>query len=1109
MPKKSHLTLKKDEALQLLEQIRPKIHYNTYNAYVDNIYDTRRKDTVDKIIYELSIIPKMDKIKNITKKDIKNDINAFVNEITTDKFSIYERRLYTFKNVRSLEDFFKNIISKIKGGDAFVSFFVRNPNIPKDDKEKNKVKVFSINSDYFKIKNMNTESIKKGFEKFKERFNEILEKIKSNAGGTYELEAGDEVMYDQFAISEVAPFANGKSKSMIFKTHNIEESMVEKRDSRNRRITVKRGDCVFQCLTRAGFNIPEEEIENLRNIDYLKNYIDINNLNIDIICNSFTLKKSINLIFDTRAQFEIYDKKNRMFLCSKLELSDINVIYLNKSPNAQYTIVYDDIDNHCDLIDGELRLDDISITYSRKVVKNGEIIFTAGELIKNDITYVDNTEVRYLFFDYETVVDFTNSCGMNPYSLSILDLTDNQLKQLEIEDKRKNIEYVNQIRASQCRTFLGFDCTYQFIDWIMANQNNKKYIFIGFNNSNFDNFIFLHGLLRYQKTSANSDYSVSNIFYNGNQILNFMVNGRHETFDIHKHLVGSLASNCDSYKINCCAKKTFDHDLAQKMYLEGELLNYINGNDELKDYNEFDVLATAVLYQKYRLSVESIKPARGYADKLYETKTVGSLVYNIFKNNIKQKGIKLPKLTIQHYQDMQRSKIAGRVECFGGECRLPERIASIDVCSLYPYVMAVKDVYYPCGEIVYVEQDQYINSNDKLGFWYVDFDQSNLKAKNLPNIYAFKTGIENNWAHEGIIENYLLSNVMIDLLLKYECKVTIKNGFYFTEKRKSCEMFDFILQFMGVKNHQDTLKANKDPEYNSALRETTKLMMNSLSGKVIEGLHTEKTECINTYAQYQEIKNKSKTINTIDVLGKKIFVNYTVDEEEVCAKSQRPIYLGILIYDFAKTYMYEYGISKIGKANLTYTDTDSLKIRYKHFEEWKELVDTQNIQVPHWAEVEAIDPRYANHKIYEHGSKVLGSFEDENQEYVGKEYLYFVLQKKTWLYAVDSVVKKSGFKGISNRCLLLNSDDIKDIKDKSKLEVYQYNINNPQLSVGKNQIELFEQVYKNKSAYVLCPSFRRVVKNTLRDVDIGDDHKYNKNMNTVQLSYIVKKISIK
>jgi hypothetical protein len=258
--------------------------------------------------------------------------------------------------------------------------------------------------------------------------------------------------------------------------------------------------------------------------------------------------------------------------------------------------------------------------------------------------------------------------------------------------------------------------------------------------------------------------------------------------------------------------------------------------------------------------------------------------------------------------------------------------------------------------------------------------------------------------------------------------------------------------------------------------------------------------------------------------------------------------------------MYEYSYSKIGKENLLYTDTDASKFRHTDFLQWKEWIDSDNVQVPHWEEVELVDPRYKNHKIYEENSKVFGSFEDEltkMNKNINKEgennYVFYCLQKKTWLYAVNGEVKYR-FKGLNSRCILLQDDSfglskytpiklsnvvsskgasntcgelteeqkhkqIKKEKEKVKninnFNLYNFFNNNTNLCIGDtetknmtNQVKLFEEVYQNKEAYVLCQSFRKIVKNTLRNVNEEDTHKHNKSLNTIQVQYTVKHIKI-
>jgi hypothetical protein len=552
--------------------------------------------------------------------------------------------------------------------------------------------------------------------------------------------------------------------------------------------------------------------------------------------------------------------------------------------------------------------------------------------------------------------------------------------------------------------------------------------------------------------------------------------------------------------------------------MNNKLIDFITDNEELREYNEFDVLATAVLFCKYREALRSIDATRDISAELHTVKTIGSLIYKVFEKSKLTKGYRLPLLSLEQYTDMQNSKIAGRVELFNGVQKVEERLVSTDVCSLYPYVMSVAPVFYPCGDIIHT--DVYVE--DKIGFYYCDIDQSNLRKRNLPKIYAKKTKIENDWGHEEVLENYLIGSVMIELLKKYGCGVVIKKGFYFTGKIKSSEMFDFLLDFMKEKNSQDTKKKEKDLSYNPALRETLKLLMNSLSGKVIEGLHTEKTENVNSVNEYMDIVNKCKKINTINTIGNKIFLTYELNEEDLI-KKQRPIYLGVMIYDYAKSYMYENSYSKVGLDELLYTDTDASKFRYSRFLEWKKEIDEENIQVPHWPEVELIDERYKDHKIYECGSKVFGSFEDELDEMVGEDYTFYCVQKKSWAYIVDGK-SKFRFKGLNDNALFLSlGEDFvghkiikhsngtttkKHIITGKEEDVYHFAISNKHLSLGNNAGKFFEQLYSTGEAFMLTNSFRKIVKNMLQNVELGEGARYNKQINKIQVHYSLKHVKI-
>jgi hypothetical protein len=1113
----------RDIAYDLLNQVSDKFHYNTYNAYYNKIFDTNRIDTIKKIINELNIV-KNSNVKRITKEGIKAEINKLVNDEVIDevptKFTknFITKRLIEFDNVPNKPDaLYKNIRNTIARYKKTIDKKTGKPILGKNQpfsvvlfmerpEEDNKVTQlnFTITADHM---GLDADNIKEGFKIFDKK---IKEYSKSESE-SYESLDFEHINTNKFRINIFnIGKAKGVSNTILFETVGIEETKAKGRKKGN-------GDCVNQCLKYCGINY-EGDYKNLQDIDYLVGYIKENNLAINVLCNSFLMKNDIDDIFKRKNNKFIttqIKKKDQDILVAKMNIDDIDLVYLIYNDDSQYTILYDEFNQHADVITNNVvTMKDIYISRSMKVFYNDQMIFSPFSLSKNNNTKNknDKMQVDYVFFDYETVVDYKKNSCMREYSISLLHLTKEELVELNEADINNDTEKVAQIRKNKCVTFLGYDCSEFFINWIIKNQGGRRFVLVGYNNASFDNLILMHALLRYKKYNGEM-IDVSNIFYNGNTLLNMNINNRHCLFDLHKHLaIGSLASNCESFRVNCCAKKSFDHDKAQLLFENGELLNFIENNDELKEYNEYDVLATAVLFEKYRQTLLGMEKSAKYADELYNTPTIGSLVYKMFTNSMIEKKINLPDLDYTKYRDIQRCKVAGRVEMFNGVKKIEDRIASIDVCSLYPYIMAVYNCYYPCGEIV--ETDEYIESSDKIGFYYCNFDQSNLINEDLPLIYPFKTGTENDWSHKGEIKNYLLSNIIIDLLRKYNCKVEIMNGFYFSEKRKSCDMFDFILDFMGKKNEQDTLKNEKSPLYNSALRETLKLLMNSLSGKVIEGLHLDKTVAVDNLAEYETYMG-CKEVNTIDVINNKIFISYKGDEEEEfnAKKKKKPWYLGVCIYDYSKVHMWEMGISKIGKKALTYMDTDSLKVIYQHkpkngeekqndLMEWKKWVDDNNVQVPHWTEVEAIDPRYKNHKIYEEDSKVFGSLENEVKDMNGGNYTFYCLQKKSWLYT-DGNETKFKFKGLNKGCLLLE-----DSMNKSNEELAKYFRSNNADNLGKNSIKLFERCFDKGEAFVLCQSFRKIVRNTMHNVGIDQTDKHNKNMNCVKVCYTVKHIKI-
>ena len=869
-------------------------------------------------------------------------------------------------------------------------------------------------------------------------------------------------------------------------------------------------------IMKTRFNKDNSDINEFNTVDKVKHFIQKNGLNITLYANGVIFEpNTLKLIRQNGFNQKIGNKQVKL-----IKLTD-DIIKLPvelergvvRTHNEFYgKIIYDLTNSHFEAsICDELELNDnVFIGSDSSLYKCEETRyrkFMDTRMNTFNLQADDNSKIYYVGFDFETVIDYKENSLMRPYSVSYGLFDDDDVKHLIECDETNNEIALKNLKRRTMKTSVGYDCINEFVKWIVKNQKDKRFVFIGFNNANFDNYLLIDKILELDF----DDCKVGNIMYNGSQLLNATINGRHTLFDLRRFLTGSLKECCNGFKVNLCKKLSLDHHYYQKLHDNNELMEYIETNkQELISYNENDVLSLYVIYGKFRKSLEKINGFEEISKNLHNHSTIGGITYKRFLEHWKVTGIKLPKLNEEQYNAINKYKCAGRVEMFNGVKFINDEVCSFDACSQYSYVMAILDVYYPTGEII--NTDVYIS--DKIGFYWCDIDQSILQKNNLPNIYPRKTDTENQWDYEGVLENYCISSIIIEELLKNGCDVKIHRGFYFTEKVKSCEMFNPILQMMGLKTEQDNLKAIDSNEYNGVLRETSKLLMNCGSGKVIEGLHIDKTEYVEDVDKLQKLLIKFGNVNIIKVIGKGVMLSYKREEIELLEKEQKPIFLGALIYDYAKTYMWNNSYSIIGKDKLLYTDTDATKICKKDSSKWLDYA--MKTKVRHWDEVEKYDARYKDHTIYNPNSKVFGSFEDELGD-INKtdgEPVFCCVQKKCWLYSKGSDVKYR-FKGLNDNNIILTGKEpfLKiDAKGKYILDVdMKEEINdfyNDKKNILKNNATgFFKDVYNKKEVIILCQQFKKNVRNTKFNVGLDDVDKHNNLCNSVSVVYNVKRVS--
>ena len=636
------------------------------------------------------------------------------------------------------------------------------------------------------------------------------------------------------------------------------------------------------------------------------------------------------------------------------------------------------------------------------------------------------------------------------------------------------------------------ECENQFIKYLLDVSQTRMFVLVGFNNGNFDNRFIIKPLMKADK--------LDDIFFNNNCMHNVKFSGRHCTFDLAKYCPMSLAKACKEYKIEFAKKGDFDHNVIQKHYNNyGNVRSYFhragcNAGDKtlakyklykgsenkntyeifytcdcpnykkLVEYNLFDCLACVELYDKIEdiMADSPLSKADGKNSKefhLFDNRTIGGAIYKMFSASCKKQKIVHPALNFEQYTRIRSGMVAGRTQCYDGaqsDMTGKNEYDMIDVVSLYPYVMLNRD--YPAGKII--ENDVY--TPDKIGFYNCIVNQKALKNKIIP--YRGKTL---NWNYDGDIECYI-SNIDIECLLKHGASVQIfsEGSISFTDKISGKTMFECLNYFKDIKENEDN-KKEAGEEYNSALRTTAKAMLNSLSGKMNESLHFEQYKFVNS------AKSEDDAYMLSGCDSSRIFVedvedaNYSIVKvkltDEKAFKNAKPVYIGVLIYAYARLHMYDTVISKY---NPIYQDTDSALLlrsdRIKLFEDRPELIakDVADLE-----EGESNFGRYS----YE--------FDTANK--------FITIAPKNYFIFKDDKLLKKGFKGVKlDRDKLFTDMDLLkkyELKNgKHKIDIKEaFNLYNGNVlpTVADSSTQFIEQIKNNGCAYVLCSSLQKSMRN--------------------------------
>ena len=461
----------------------------------------------------------------------------------------------------------------------------------------------------------------------------------------------------------------------------------------------------------------------------------------------------------------------------------------------------------------------------------------------------------------------------------------------------------------------------------------------------------------------------------------------------------SLANAARSYKTEAL-KLGFDHELVQREYRGKGLKHWLESHrDVLEEYNINDVVVLSQLTDKLLSALTEIT---GISRGVILTKpSISNLAWTFWKSN-KEVSENYPPVGLESIDKLIRgSLIAGRTEGIVGHHKFPGGAVLVDVVSLYPTVM--ERCAYPAGEelVVYDPNEKAEHyKNGTPGFYFVSWDQSSLhmsgdeQRKALHPILPVR-GETLDWKSMSK-ESGLLPYVTIDQLLALGAMVlfatppktpivyetVLKEG---ADVEECCEAFKkkhggcltkivrgktvlhwtkdlrvhaivwpdtvdnehnpftwYVKKLSSMKNQQDVWSKSGDPQYNPALREMIKMLLNAISGKVIQRNYDNQFKLVQGTDSLHWAINKivGHAVGTpedmdrlVNELGLEVeyvtssvvggdYANVMWKESSFSRKS-KPSQLGVYIYAHARALMYSEVYSR---CKVYYSDTDSALI---------------------------------------------------------------------------------------------------------------------------------------------------------------------------------------
>ena len=808
------------------------------------------------------------------------------------------------------------------------------------------------------------------------------------------------------------------------------------------------GFCLNTCLENCGYY---GEVEPGTTIDTLVETIQKNDLPIAILYNipdteGIDMAAQIERVQQDPIQIEVEKSIPRKFYPLKQEHTCYNwLLPPDKLLNHEFTIVFDVARGHVETAKHKLprMLTDVYMETYIIIRKNSTEcvqIRTYSTLDRNPVKpEKDKTKDYIVLFDIEAVPNYSGD--FIPYSISWC------VRRLSETDVFATIEENSNAKslvAELIQNKTGYSCVADFLkivyELILQSESQSHFYFVGFNNSFFDNYIILQNLHRY----ATRDM-VSFVEYQGDRISNIIFfDNRASTFDLSRHLPGSLNSLCKDFGLTRISKlETVNHfDIFLKYHHSGHD-SFLSNIDlpNISEYNNYDVASLGYIFHEYIEIISTLNLGMKLQHPL-DYCSSPSFMMNVLKKTNRFASNPLHKLSEEEYTAIKAATYGARVECFESyESVRKGNMLSFDVSSMYPYFMVVADIKFPRGRMEKITMTSDKRDNlmkeytefkrfSKFGVFMVNIDQTNAIQAGLPLVIYLKERDQNNWEiNDYTIKQYglMLNTVDIQSLLDVNCSVEFLldcHGYQFESVIPNYELFGFISYLIDRKNRADVSIANGGNLKGE--RTIIKHLMNSLTGKCAQQpIDTGLLQC--TVHEYNSkiLPFKSCVENSIVFKGmaspNKVVFEYKKKPHDI---SYGYSWITMLIYSYSRRFMYDV-IKLIPRYKRIMCSTDCIKLLSSDYHFVQEYLEKTII--PHNSFIENIDPRYKTATLYDplaedNTKKITGSFVQE----LPFNSVTYINAKNEWL-CVNEETRwwKIALKGIKlSAVIILDHEDL-------------------------------------------------------------------------------------